>query len=63
MKMTCLVVDDEPLAVELMQKHIQELGTLTLVGTCRNATEAMAFLHQQHLQHFLTHSSLCERIF
>lgn len=49
MKMTCLVVDDEPLAIELIQKHVQELGTLSLVGTCRNAMEAMDFLHHQRV--------------
>lgn len=46
MKASCLLVDDEPLAIQLLQKHVQEFGTLQLAGTCTNAVEAMAFLQQ-----------------
>lgn len=46
MKASCLLVDDEPLAIQLLQKHLQEFGTLQLAGTCTNAVEAMAFLQQ-----------------
>ena len=34
MKATCLIVDDEPLAVQLLEKHVTELNGLELVGTC-----------------------------
>lgn len=44
MNATCLIVDDEPLAIQLLQKHIYESGLLELSGSCAHAMEASAFL-------------------
>lgn len=44
MNATCLIVDDEPLAIQLLQKHIHESGLLELIGSCAHAMEASAFL-------------------
>ncbi len=44
MNATCLIVDDEPLANQLLQKHVHESGLLELSGSCSNAMEASAFL-------------------
>lgn len=44
MNATCLIVDDEPLAIQLLQKHVHESGLLELSGSCSNAMEASAFL-------------------
>ena len=49
MKATCLIADDEPLAVQLLQKYTHELGTLELVGTSNSAMEVTNFLHQNHV--------------
>ncbi|AXY74502.1 DNA-binding response regulator [Paraflavitalea soli] len=46
-KIRCLVVDDEPLAAEVLEKYISQLDSLTLVGKCSHAIEALDFL-QQH---------------
>lgn len=46
MKLRCLVVDDERLARNLMEENIRQLPFLELVGTCKNAFEAMDFLTQ-----------------
>lgn len=43
-KITCLVVDDEPLAVDLLENHIGQIPFLELIGKCYNALEAVAFL-------------------
>ncbi len=41
----CLVVDDEPLAQQVIIRHIDRTDGLQLVGTCVNATEAYSFIH------------------
>ena len=45
--MKCIVVDDEPLAIEGMKLNIAEVPTLELVGTFNNALAANAFLQEQ----------------
>jgi two-component system, LytTR family, response regulator len=45
-KTTCLVVDDEPLAIDLLENHIRQTTFLKAVGRCYNAMEAMAFLEK-----------------
>lgn len=45
-KIRCLVVDDEPLAISVLQDYISQLETLTVVGTCSNAVEALLFLQK-----------------
>lgn len=46
-KIKCLVVDDEPLAADVIATFIGQLDNLTLSGKCDNAIAAMLFL-QQH---------------
>jgi DNA-binding LytR/AlgR family response regulator len=43
----CLVVDDEPLARDVLRRYIEMVPTLRLCGECGNAIEAMSFLQQQ----------------
>ena len=43
----CIAVDDEPLALELLEDNISKLPFLELIGGCGNAMEAMKLL-QQH---------------
>ena len=43
-KTKCIVVDDEPLALEVLKSHIQKIDTLELLGTCADAIEAFDFL-------------------
>jgi DNA-binding LytR/AlgR family response regulator len=49
MNFKCLIVDDEPLAVALMENHIKQVPFLTLAGRCFNAMEAMAFLEKNEV--------------
>jgi two-component system, LytTR family, response regulator len=46
MKIKCLIVDDEPLAVSLLADYIGQVPFLELVHSCYNAMEALAFLHK-----------------
>ncbi|MBF9143971.1 LytR/AlgR family response regulator transcription factor [Hymenobacter properus] len=47
MKTRCLLVDDEPPALEVLETYVREVAHLELVGTCGNALEAFGLL-QQH---------------
>ena len=41
----CLIIDDEPLAIEILRQHISGVEALALAGTCSNAVEAISFLN------------------
>lgn len=43
----CIAVDDEPLALELLEDNISKVPYLQLVAKCSNAMEAMKLLQQQ----------------
>ncbi|WP_153799473.1 LytR/AlgR family response regulator transcription factor [Foetidibacter luteolus] len=43
----CLLVDDEPLAREVLKRYIAEVPLLRLAGECANAVETLVFL-QSH---------------
>src|SRR5215216_5727408 len=45
-KIHCLVIDDEPLAREILKQHIAGVEALELTGTCSNAVEAISFLKE-----------------
>lgn len=42
--MRCIVVDDEPLALELMRNYISKVPFLELIATCGSAAEALVAL-------------------
>ncbi|QJD98300.1 response regulator transcription factor [Mucilaginibacter robiniae] len=45
--MRCLIIDDEPLALELLEDNISQVANLQLTGSCRNAAQAMQIMQQQ----------------
>lgn len=45
--MKCIIVDDEPLAIEILEAYVAKVEQLELAGTFRNAVSAFTFL-QQH---------------
>lgn len=45
-KIQCLIIDDEPLAREILKQHIAGVEALELTGTCSNAVEAISFLKE-----------------
>src|SRR6187549_384627 len=45
-KIHCLIIEDEPLAREILKQHIGGVEALELAGTCSNAVEAISFLKE-----------------
>lgn len=36
----CIIVDDEPMAREILEGHLSKIDSIDVVGTCKNAIEA-----------------------
>ncbi|RKZ93833.1 MAG: DNA-binding response regulator, partial [Gammaproteobacteria bacterium] len=49
MKTRCLIVDDEPLARELIRGHILKLENCEVVAECDNAMKAMEALRNHNI--------------
>jgi len=47
MKIRCLLIDDEPPALQILQSHIDQISGLEIVGKCGNAVEAIDLLHRK----------------
>ncbi len=47
LQIKCLVVDDEPPALEILKRYIESIPSLSLAGICGNAVEALAVIQQQ----------------
>ncbi|MCU0442868.1 MAG: response regulator [Bacteroidia bacterium] len=45
--LSVLIIDDEPLAKEILKSYVGKIADLTLVGTCRNVLEAFVILNNQ----------------
>ena len=46
---TCLIVDDEPIAREILENHLKKIESIKVVGTCKNAIEAFNMLNSQNI--------------
>lgn len=46
---TCIIIEDEPLALERTQLFVEKVPTLSLIGTFDNALKGLAFLQQQSI--------------
>jgi two-component system LytT family response regulator len=44
MKYSCIIVDDEPLAIEVIKTHAINIGIFNIAGECSNAIEAFQIL-------------------
>lgn len=47
--LNCLIVDDEPLAQEVLQTHVAKIPSLRVVQVCNNAMEAFEALHKHQI--------------
>lgn len=46
---SCLLVDDEPMAIDILKNHLSKIEKATIVGTCSNATEAFNLINKQQI--------------
>lgn len=46
----CLIVEDEPLAAELLKSYLDKVPDLTLVAHCDSAVDAFGVLQRQHIE-------------
>lgn len=46
MRLRCLIVDDEPPAIKVLESYVENVDNLEVVGTCYSALEAMQLLKQ-----------------
>ena len=49
MKINCLIVDDEPLALDVVESYIRRIDGLELVGRCENALQAFEILQNKQI--------------
>ncbi len=51
-KIKCLIVDDEPVAREILTSFVAKIPNLELVKSCKNAMEAFEVVNQQNIDLF-----------
>lgn len=44
MRTTCLIIDDEPLAINVIKSHLEQINDFEIVNTFTNAIDALNFL-------------------
>lgn len=49
MKLKCIIVDDEPLAIEVIESYIERLDNIEIVERCNNALKAFEILQKEHI--------------
>lgn len=49
MKINCLIVDDEPIAQEIVESYLEPFDQIEIVGKCINALEANALIHEHQV--------------
>lgn len=49
MKINCIAIDDEPLALEIIQDYVERFPFLNLMATFTNATESITFIKQNKI--------------
>ncbi|MEL4457055.1 LytTR family DNA-binding domain-containing protein [Lutimonas vermicola] len=45
----CIIVDDEPMAREILENHLKRIEAIDIVGSCKNAVEAFNIINLQSI--------------
>lgn len=48
-KIQCLIIEDEPLAAEIIADYINEIPFLELAGTCHSATQGLSAIKEKNI--------------
>ena len=48
-KIKCLIVDDEPVAREILESHLEKIETIEVAGSCKNALEAFHLISTKEI--------------
>mgnify|MGYP000987349902 FL=1 len=48
-RLKCIIVDDEPLAQEVLERYLENIRELELVTKCSNALEAFEVLNNENI--------------
>lgn len=48
-KIKCVIVDDEPIALEILESYIERIDNLELLAKCKNAFDAFNFLQKNEV--------------
>ena len=49
MSINCIIIDDEPLAIKVLEQHISNVNDLQLIRTFENPMDAVDILKSQHI--------------
>ena len=49
MKTRCIIVDDEPLAIDLLRNHLDQFAQIEVMATFQKPLEAYEFLKANHV--------------
>ncbi|MCR8669081.1 response regulator transcription factor [Aestuariibaculum sp. M13] len=47
--MKCVIIDDEPLAVDVIESYVKQIAGLEIVAKCTNPLEAITLINRQHV--------------
>ena len=50
MRISCIIVDDEPASREILEKYISDSAMLNLISSCKNAFEANEIINREQIQ-------------
>ncbi|PKB44418.1 LytTR family two component transcriptional regulator [Cellulophaga sp. RHA19] len=48
-ELQCIVVDDEPIARQILENYIETIPNLVVIASCKNALEALEVLHEKQV--------------
>ena len=49
MSIKCLIIDDEPLAINVIKNYLIEINDIEIVNTYNNGVDAINYLKDNHL--------------